>query len=92
MTPLLEVRNLHAYYGQSHVLHGVNLHVNPGEIVSLIGRNGAGKSTTLKSIMGVLRSRTGQITFAGQDIARLPSNLVAARGLAWPGCRRNAPS
>lgn len=51
MTPLLEVRNLHAYYGQSHVLHGVNLHVNPGEIVSLIGRNGAGKSTTLKSAL-----------------------------------------
>ncbi|PNY81584.1 ABC transporter ATP-binding protein [Deinococcus koreensis] len=82
-TPLLQVRDLNAYYGQSHVLHGVNLHVNPGEVVSLIGRNGAGKTTTLKSIMGVLRSRTGQITFGGQDIARLPSHKVAARGLAW---------
>ncbi|MFC4638638.1 ABC transporter ATP-binding protein [Deinococcus hohokamensis] len=82
-SPLLEVRDLHAYYGQSHVLHGVNLQVHPGEVVSLIGRNGAGKSTTLKSIMGVLRSRTGQIVFDGQDITRLPSHRIAARGLAW---------
>lgn len=81
--PLLEVRDLHAYYGQSHVLHGVNLHVNPGEVVSLIGRNGAGKTTTLKSIMGVLRSRSGQIRFGGQDLTRLPSHRVAAQGLAW---------
>ncbi|MEW6420574.1 MAG: ABC transporter ATP-binding protein [Deinococcota bacterium] len=81
--PLLEVRDLNAFYGQSHVLHGVNLLVQPGEVVSLIGRNGAGKTTTLKSIMGVLRSRTGQITFEGQDITRLPSNRVAARGIAW---------
>lgn len=81
--PLLEVRDLNAFYGQSHVLHGINLHVGPGEVVSLIGRNGAGKSTTLKSIMGVLRSRTGQITFDGQDITRLPSNRIASRGLAW---------
>ncbi|GAA5513225.1 high-affinity branched-chain amino acid transport ATP-binding protein LivF [Deinococcus carri] len=81
--PLLEVRDLNAYYGQSHVLHGVNLHVMPGEVVSLIGRNGAGKTTTLRSIMGVLRSRTGSVTFGGQDITRLPSNRVAARGLAW---------
>jgi len=81
--PLLAVRNLNAFYGQSHVLHGVNLHVNPGEVVSLIGRNGAGKTTTLKSIMGVLRSRTGQITFDGQDLTRLPSNRVASRGIAW---------
>ncbi|ASN82955.1 ABC transporter ATP-binding protein [Deinococcus ficus] len=82
-TPLLSVRDLNAYYGQSHVLHGINLHVNPGEVVSLIGRNGAGKTTTLKSIMGVHRQRTGTVTFAGQDVTRLPSNRVAARGLAW---------
>ncbi|WP_291423397.1 ABC transporter ATP-binding protein [Deinococcus sp.] len=81
--PLLEVRDLNAFYGQSHVLHGINLHVNPGEIVSLIGRNGAGKSTTLKSIMGVLRSRTGSLKFNGQDILKMPSNRIAARGLAW---------
>ena len=81
--PLLDVRNLNAYYGQSHVLHGVNLHVNPGEVVSLIGRNGAGKTTTLKSIMGVLRSRSGQIRFDGHDLTRLPSHRVAARGVAW---------
>lgn len=82
-TPLLSVRDLNAYYGQSHVLHGINLHVNPGEVVSLIGRNGAGKTTTLKSIMGVHRQRTGAVAFAGQDVTRLPSNRVAARGLAW---------
>ncbi len=81
--PLLEVRDLNAYYGQSHVLHGVNLHVMPGEVVSLIGRNGAGKSTTLKSIMGVLESRTGSVTFEGQDILKLSSNRIAARGVAW---------
>ncbi|GGM18998.1 ABC transporter ATP-binding protein [Deinococcus aerophilus] len=81
--PLLQVRDLNAYYGQSHVLHGVNLHVQPGEIVSLIGRNGAGKTTTLRSIMGALRTRTGSVTFDGQDILRLPSNRIAARGLAW---------
>lgn len=81
--PLLQVRDLNAYYGQSHVLHGINLHVQPGEIVSLIGRNGAGKTTTLRSIMGALRTRTGSVTFDGQDILRLPSNRVAARGLAW---------
>jgi branched-chain amino acid transport system ATP-binding protein len=80
---LLQVRDLNAFYGQSHVLHGVNLHVQPGEIVSLIGRNGAGKTTTLRSIMGALRSRTGSVTFDGQDILKLPSNRVAARGLAW---------
>nr|WP_254633091.1 ABC transporter ATP-binding protein [Deinococcus sp. GbtcB9] len=80
---MLSVQDLNAFYGQSHVLRGVTLHVNPGEVVSLIGRNGAGKTTTLKSVMGVLRSRTGQITFGGQDISRLPSNRVAAQGLAW---------
>ncbi|AWN23487.1 ABC transporter ATP-binding protein [Deinococcus irradiatisoli] len=81
--PLLEVRDLNAYYGQSHVLHGVHLKVMPGEIVSLIGRNGAGKSTTLKSIMGVLESRTGSVRFEGQDLLKLSSNRVAARGVAW---------
>jgi branched-chain amino acid transport system ATP-binding protein len=80
---LLEVRDLHAHYGQSHVLHGLNLRVMPGEVVSLLGRNGAGKTTTLKSIMGVLRSRTGSVTFDGVDVLRLPSHRVAARGMAW---------
>ncbi len=82
-SPLLDVRDLNAYYGQSHVLHSINLHVNPGEVVSLIGRNGAGKSTTLKSIMGVLRSRTGSIKFNSQDILKLPSNRIAGLGMAW---------
>ncbi|WP_084474844.1 ABC transporter ATP-binding protein [Deinococcus pimensis] len=81
--PLLSVRNLNAYYGQSHVLHDVNFTVGRGEVVSLIGRNGAGKTTTLKSVMGVLRSRTGQVTFEGRDLVRLPSNAVARHGIAW---------
>jgi len=80
---LLEVDGLNAFYGQSHVLHDVQLHVRPGEVVSLIGRNGAGKSTTLKSVMGVLRSRSGRIVVDGEDVTRLPSHRIAARRVAW---------
>jgi branched-chain amino acid transport system ATP-binding protein len=80
---MLEVRDLQAYYGKSHVLHGVSLTVKPGEVVSLIGRNGAGKSTTLKSVMGVLPDRRGTITLDGQDISRLPSDRIARLGIAW---------
>ncbi|GGJ72807.1 ABC transporter ATP-binding protein [Deinococcus aquiradiocola] len=87
MTPLLTVRDLQAFYGQSHVLHGVNLDVQQGEVVSLIGRNGAGKTTTLKRIMGVLPPprghNGGSVTLDGQDITRLNSNAVARRGVAW---------
>lgn len=80
---MLEVRDLQAYYGKSHVLHGVSLTVKPGEVVSLIGRNGAGKSTTLKSVMGVLPDRRGSITFDGRDISRLTSDRIARLGIAW---------
>ncbi|AFZ66626.1 ABC transporter ATP-binding protein [Deinococcus peraridilitoris] len=80
---ILSVRNLNAYYGQSHVLHDVSLNVRAGEVVSLIGRNGAGKTTTLKSIMGVLRSRTGSISFNGRELSRLPSHHIARLGMAW---------
>jgi branched-chain amino acid transport system ATP-binding protein len=80
---MLEVRNLQAYYGKSHVLHGVSLTVKPGEVVSLIGRNGAGKSTTLKSVMGVLSDRRGTLTFDGRDISRLPSDRIARLGISW---------
>ena len=80
---MLEVRDLEAYYGKSHVLHGISLSVKPGEVVSLIGRNGAGKSTTLKSVMGVLSDRRGTITFDGQDISRLASDQIARMGIAW---------
>jgi branched-chain amino acid transport system ATP-binding protein len=80
---MLVVSNLQAFYGKSHVLHGVSLTVRPGEVVSLIGRNGAGKSTTLKSVMGVLPDRRGTITFDGQDISRLASDRIARLGIAW---------
>jgi branched-chain amino acid transport system ATP-binding protein len=80
---MLEVRDLQAYYGKSHVLHGVSLTVKPGEVVSLIGRNGAGKSTTLKSVMGVLSDRRGTLTFDGRDISRLPSDRIARLGISW---------
>jgi branched-chain amino acid transport system ATP-binding protein len=80
---MLVVSNLQAFYGKSHVLHGVSLTVRPGEVVSLIGRNGAGKSTTLKSVMGVLPDRRGTITFDGKDISRLGSDRIARMGIAW---------
>jgi branched-chain amino acid transport system ATP-binding protein len=81
--PLLEVKDLDAFYGQSQALHRVSLEVREGEVVSLIGRNGAGKTTTLKSIMGVLRKKTGSIRFAGAEIGRLQSNQIARRGIAF---------
>ncbi len=80
---MLEVRDLQAFYGKSHVLHGVSLSVKHGEVVSLIGRNGAGKSTTLKSLMGVLPDRRGTITFDGRDITRMTSDRIARLGMAW---------
>ena len=80
---MLVVSDLQAFYGKSHVLHGVSLRVHPGEVVSLIGRNGAGKSTTLKSVMGVLPDRRGTLTFDGHDISRLTSDRIARLGIAW---------
>ena len=83
MTPLLEVRDLNAWYGESHVLHGVNMHVSKGETVCILGRNGMGKTTTLRSIMGIVRKRTGQITFAGQDVLAMPLHRTARAGLGF---------
>src|SRR5260370_14274469 len=80
---LLEVRDLHAWYGESHVLHGVDFEVRGGEVVTLLGRNGAGKTTTLKSVMGMVSSRRGSILFNGQEIITLPSNRIARLGLAF---------
>lgn len=80
---LLTVRNLQAWYGESHVLHGVNFDVKPGEVVTLLGRNGAGKSTTLKSIMGIIGKRAGSVTFDGQDISRAQSDKIARLGIAF---------
>ena len=81
--PLLAVRGLHSWYGESHILHGVDFDVAAGEVVTLLGRNGAGKTTTLKSIMGVVPRREGSITFEGAETIALTSNRIARRGIAW---------
>src|SRR5678815_690902 len=82
-TSLLKVRDLQAWYGESHILHGVAFDVGQGEVVTLLGRNGAGKTTTLKSIMGVVPRREGSVIFEQQEIVRLPSNRIAHLGIAW---------
>lgn len=82
MTPLLEISDLHAFYGKSHVLHGVNLRVAEGEIVSLLGRNGVGRSTTVKAAMGMV-SATGSIKLRGHELAGLPAYQIARRGLGY---------
>src|SRR5579871_4453223 len=80
---LLEVRDLHAFYGESHILHGVAFDVGAGEVVTLLGRNGAGKTTTLKSILGMVARRTGSVRYEGRDILGLPSHRIARLGLAY---------
>ena len=82
-TPLLSVRDLNAWYGESHVLHGVEFDVAAGEVVTLLGRNGAGKTTTLKSIMAIVPRREGSIVFEGHETARLASNRIARMGIAY---------
>ena len=79
---ILAVENLEAWYGESHILHGINFNVNAGEVVTLLGRNGAGKTTTLKSIMGMVEKRTGSVTFAGRELVGLTSNVIAHTGIA----------
>src|SRR6266581_4772476 len=79
---LLEVRDLHAWYGESHVLHGVDFEVRRGEVVTLLGRNGAGKTTTLKSVMGMVPRRSGSIRYEGSEVTVLPSNAIARLGIA----------
>ncbi|HYX62585.1 MAG TPA: ABC transporter ATP-binding protein [Burkholderiales bacterium] len=83
MPSLLKVEGLNAWYGESHILHGIDLEVNEGEVVTLLGRNGAGKTTTLKSIMGMVGRRTGSIRFEGKETIRLPSNAIARLGIAF---------
>jgi len=80
---LLAVRGLHAYYGESHILHGVDFEVRQGEVVTLLGRNGAGKTTTLKSVMGMVSRRRGSIRFGGQELTALRSDRIARLGLAF---------
>ena len=81
-TALLAVENLQSWYGESHILHGVNFEVFPGEVVTLLGRNGAGKTTTLKSIMGIVGKRTGSVRFEGRELIGLASNHIARAGIA----------
>ena len=82
MTTMLKVEDLNVYYGKIHALKGISFEVNKGEVVSLIGANGAGKSTTLKTVSGMLRSKTGSITFMDEDISNIESYKLVERGLA----------
>ncbi len=80
---LLRVADLHAWYGESHILHGMDFAVAEGEVVTLLGRNGVGKTTTLKAIMGVIAQRRGSVVLGGQELIGLASNQIARRGIAW---------
>ena len=80
---MLTLTDVHTHYAKSHILHGISLEVQPGEVVGLLGRNGVGKSTTLKSIMGLVRPSQGRITFEGRDITGLPAHKVAHLGIAY---------
>jgi len=83
MTPALEIANLQAWYGESHILHGVSLAVQPGEVVTLLGRNGAGRTTTLRAIMGLTGARTGSIKVGGVEAIRLPTHRIAHLGIGY---------
>ncbi len=80
---MLVLDDVHAHYGTAHVLHGVSLRVEPGQIVCLVGRNGAGKSTSLKTIMGVVPASAGTVTFRGNRIDALAPHTIASKGIAW---------
>ncbi len=89
---MLEVREIHTYYGDSHVLQGVSFEVNKGEVVCLLGRNGAGKTTTMRSVMGVVPPREGKITFLGEETTGLPPYRMVKKGMAYvPEDRRVFP-
>ncbi|MBN9603085.1 MAG: ABC transporter ATP-binding protein [Afipia felis] len=81
--PVLDIKGLQAWYGESHILHGMDFHVQPGEVVTLLGRNGAGKSTTLKSIMGIIGKRRGSVMFEGKETINLSSDRIARLGVAF---------
>jgi branched-chain amino acid transport system ATP-binding protein len=80
---MLTLENVHTHYGKSHILHGVSIDVQPGEVVGLLGRNGVGKSTTLKTVMGLVRPSEGTVTFEGKQIGGMASHHVAHLGIAW---------
>jgi branched-chain amino acid transport system ATP-binding protein len=81
--PLVLVEDVHTYYGKSHILHGVSLHVGPGEVVGLLGRNGVGKSTTLKTIMGLVQPSQGRVLLSGDAIGGLPAHKLARLGIGY---------
>ena len=83
MTPALEIENLQAWYGESHILHGVSLSVQPGEVVTLLGRNGAGRTTTLRAIMGLTAARSGSIKVNGVEAISLPTHRIAHLGIGY---------
>ena len=80
---MLQVDNIHTYYGDSHILHGVSLDVKAGQVTSLLGRNGAGKTTTLLTMMGYLAPRQGSVTYKGQDISGKPAHRISRMGLGF---------
>ncbi|MGZ5810960.1 MAG: urea ABC transporter ATP-binding subunit UrtE [Xanthobacteraceae bacterium] len=80
---MFDIRNLNVAYGQSQVLHGINMTIMPGEIVAVVGRNGMGKSTLMKSLIGTMPSRSGQVMIDGDDVSKLPSHSRVAKGLAY---------
>jgi branched-chain amino acid transport system ATP-binding protein len=83
IAPLLSVRDLHAWYGESHILHGMTFDVRPGEVVTLLGRNGAGKTTTMRAIMGIVKNRTGSIRYQNTELTVLRSDKIARTGIAY---------
>ena len=83
MSELLRLENVHAFYGESHILHGINLHVQQGEVVTLLGRNGAGRTTTLKAILGLVGRRSGSIQIKGQETVSLPPHKIAQMGIGF---------
>jgi branched-chain amino acid transport system ATP-binding protein len=82
-SPLMVVRGLEAWYGESHVLHGVNLEIHEGEVVTLLGRNGAGKTSTLRAIMGLIAKRSGSVHYAGRELIGARSDIIARAGVAY---------
>ena len=83
MADMLRISDLHAHYGESHILHGVDMHVEEGEVVTLLGRNGAGRTTTIKSIMGLVGRRTGSIQIMGQETVNWAPHQIARLGLGY---------
>src|ERR1700743_3619695 len=83
MATLLDVRELNAWYGESHILHGVDMRVDEGETITILGRNGVGKTTTLRTIVGIIRARKGRIAFAGTDMMQVPLQKTAHKAIGF---------